>query len=60
MALRVLHLLSTFENIASGIEDCNGMEKLMLCLRSRNTINEIPRLTAKVLFNYYTSSVLLL
>lgn len=57
MSLRVLYQLSTLEDITHAIDDNNGMEKLMLCLRARNTINEIPRLGAKIVFSFYSLSV---
>jgi hypothetical protein len=57
-ALKALYILSTMENIAGSIEDFNGMDKLLLCLKSKSSMDEIQRLAAKIIYNYYSGTVL--
>ena len=57
-ALKALYILSTMENIAGNIEDFNGIDKLLLCLKSKSSIDEIQRLAAKIIYNYYSAIVL--
>lgn len=55
--MKVLYVLSSTEDVASEIAKFDGVEQLMLCVKSKQTGQEISRIAIKVLYNIYSSEV---
>jgi len=60
VALKVLHALSSTEDISFEVSKFDGIEQLMQCVRSKQFSEEVARMGVKVLYNLYSSEVLLL
>jgi len=57
VALKALYVLSSVENISNYVLECHAMEKLLLCLKCKNITDEIPRISAKIVSNIYSTHV---